>query len=183
MKKIIIISVIALMVLGAILILIVNYNNFSKINDFESCVKSGYPIMESYPRQCKTPDGKTFVEEIKIDDQNKSLNKIYISRNPEQCKVIKFLCEQGRMPFFDDSGCGCELSINQTTNKTLKENYCPPESRKGDVCIELYQPVCGWFDPEKIQCIKYPCAETFSNSCFACMNEEILYWTDGECTT
>lgn len=34
-----------------------------KINSFEECVAAGYPVAESYPRQCMTPD-KTFVEEI-----------------------------------------------------------------------------------------------------------------------
>lgn len=34
------------------------------ISSFEECVKAGLPVMESYPRQCKTPDGKTFVEKI-----------------------------------------------------------------------------------------------------------------------
>ena len=33
------------------------------INDFEECVDAGYPIMESNPRQCETPDGKNFIEE------------------------------------------------------------------------------------------------------------------------
>ncbi len=31
---------------------------------FAECEKAGYPIMESYPRQCRTPEGKTYVEEI-----------------------------------------------------------------------------------------------------------------------
>jgi hypothetical protein len=36
----------------------------SPIDTFEECVAAGNPVMESYPRQCKTPDGKHFVEEI-----------------------------------------------------------------------------------------------------------------------
>ncbi len=31
---------------------------------FEDCAEAGYPVMESYPRQCKTPDGRTYAEEI-----------------------------------------------------------------------------------------------------------------------
>lgn len=31
---------------------------------FEDCEKAGYPVMESYPRQCRTPDGRTYAEEI-----------------------------------------------------------------------------------------------------------------------
>ena len=30
------------------------------ITSFSECAEAGYPIMESYPRRCKTPDGKTF---------------------------------------------------------------------------------------------------------------------------
>lgn len=32
------------------------------IRTFADCVKAGYPVLESAPRQCKTPDGRTFVE-------------------------------------------------------------------------------------------------------------------------
>lgn len=39
--------------------------NQNQINSFEECAKARYPLMESYPRQCKTSDGKTFVEDIK----------------------------------------------------------------------------------------------------------------------
>jgi hypothetical protein len=32
---------------------------------FEDCVAAGFSVMESYPRQCRTDDGVTFIEEIK----------------------------------------------------------------------------------------------------------------------
>ena len=32
------------------------------INSFSACQAAGYPIMESYPRQCSLPNGKFFVE-------------------------------------------------------------------------------------------------------------------------
>jgi hypothetical protein len=34
------------------------------IQSFEECVAAGYPVMESYPRQCRVPGGPTFVEQI-----------------------------------------------------------------------------------------------------------------------
>lgn len=34
------------------------------ITSFEECAAAGYPIMESFPEQCRTPDGKTFVRII-----------------------------------------------------------------------------------------------------------------------
>ena len=38
--------------------------HFSEIDSFEDCVSSGNPVMESHPRQCRTTDGKHFVEKI-----------------------------------------------------------------------------------------------------------------------
>lgn len=36
----------------------------SLIDNFEECLAAGNPVMESYPRQCRTSDRKHFVEEI-----------------------------------------------------------------------------------------------------------------------
>ncbi len=36
---------------------------FPTVLSFNDCAKAGLLIMESYPRQCRTPDGRTFVEE------------------------------------------------------------------------------------------------------------------------
>jgi hypothetical protein len=35
------------------------------IRSFKECVDAGYRVGESYPRQCFTPDGRNFTEEIK----------------------------------------------------------------------------------------------------------------------
>ncbi len=36
----------------------------TSINSFEECARAGYPIAESYPEQCRTPDGRLFVREV-----------------------------------------------------------------------------------------------------------------------
>lgn len=36
----------------------------ANINSFEECVAAGYPIMTSYPGQCRVPGGKSFTENI-----------------------------------------------------------------------------------------------------------------------
>lgn len=41
-------------------------------NDFISCAENGFPVMESYPRQCVTPDGRTFVEALTAEDDVKT---------------------------------------------------------------------------------------------------------------
>ena len=59
-------------------------------------------------------------------------------------------------------------------------NYCSDESRKGLFCAQVYQPVCGWFNSQ-IKCIRYPCAEIYSNSCVACHDGKVDYWIEREC--
>ena len=65
-----------------------------------------------------------------------------------------------------------ELQENRQfwATKITKAIECKPEDRNVDACIEIYQPVCG-----------KPINQTFSNSCFACMDENIVYYTGGEC--
>lgn len=36
------------------------------ISSFEECAAAGNPIMESYPRQCATKDGRSFTEEVVV---------------------------------------------------------------------------------------------------------------------
>lgn len=141
-----------------------------KVDSFDVCVSRGYPVIESYPRQCKTPEGVVFIEEVDIEFE---AERIYVSKDKQQCETIRFLCENGKKPFFDDGGCGCESVIEG-------RKYCDAESREGDFCADYFSPVCGWFG-ENIQCIRYPCAETYSNACFACHDEKVAYFTQGEC--
>ena len=60
------------LVLGILLILALIIFGFDKIrqwfssrgiSSFEECVAAGYPVMESYPRQCAA-GGRTFVEQL-----------------------------------------------------------------------------------------------------------------------
>jgi hypothetical protein len=44
--------------------------NQPEIDSFEDCAAAGYPIMESYPEQCRTPDGRTFVRDISGDSNS-----------------------------------------------------------------------------------------------------------------
>jgi hypothetical protein len=57
-------------VLALVAGLLLSLSNIAKqqrmyaIQSFEECRDAGYPIMESYPEQCATPDGRTFANEI-----------------------------------------------------------------------------------------------------------------------
>jgi hypothetical protein len=41
-----------------------NDGQVTEVNDFLSCSHAGYTILETYPAQCRTPDGQVFVEDI-----------------------------------------------------------------------------------------------------------------------
>jgi hypothetical protein len=61
----------------------------------------------------------------------------------------------------------------------LVVNNCIAAER-GRECPEEYTATCGWFN-QSIKCIKYPCATTYANSCEACNDLKVDYWTQGPC--
>lgn len=50
------------------------------------------------------------------------------------------------------------------------------------MCSDIYNQVCGWYG-ENVRCKAYPCAREFSNSCAACADSIVEYFTDGPCPT
>lgn len=41
------------------------------VNNFEDCIRAGYPSLLSYPGQCNTPDGRHFVQELSEEEKKK----------------------------------------------------------------------------------------------------------------
>ena len=101
----------------------------------------------------------------------------FISRDPDICNSIKIECESSRRPFSNECGCGC---IDRKGSRA-ETTECAPEDRKAGICPLRTEFACGWFDPKKIQCIKAPCAETFKNRCYACLDKRVVAWTPGKC--
>lgn len=54
---------VVLLFLGIVVLFNLNSRSCVGINSFEDCAAAGYPVMESYPRQCRVC-GITFVEEV-----------------------------------------------------------------------------------------------------------------------
>lgn len=63
MKKVIIFIVLIVVVIAT-----VSYaksrNASAEITNFDECIAAGNPMLKSYPAQCKTSDGRTFIQEI-----------------------------------------------------------------------------------------------------------------------
>ncbi len=76
------------------------------VTNFKECAALGYPVMESYPRQCRTPEGDTFTEDIKdqTHEQDRAIKiaeeytknmKPYIEENGRYLKInsiVQFKC-------------------------------------------------------------------------------------------
>ena len=71
--------------------------------------------------------------------------------------------------------------IKAPTETSSEETLCTPGQKQADLCTANYDPVCGWFDPAQIQCIRYPCAATYGNACEACKDEKVKSWSPGDC--
>lgn len=80
------------LLIGLILIVSVLYyawQNFgvkTEITSFEECAEAGYPVMESYPRQCNA-DGMNFVEDIDWREDG-----ISMMREPDTLEESCFGC-------------------------------------------------------------------------------------------
>jgi hypothetical protein len=73
---------------------------------------------------------------------------------------------------------GYNISVQRNDNRELinmkidssTKNYC---TERGDACIKIYAPVCGFKTDGSSQ--------TYGNSCVACSDKDVEYWIDGEC--
>lgn len=71
MKVTLIVGGIIIVILAGILFFAENpKKKLSQITDFSSCAKV-YPVLESYPAICKTPDGRTFTQSLTEEEKKK----------------------------------------------------------------------------------------------------------------
>src|SRR3990167_4396430 len=111
------------------------------ITNFEQCAEAGYPVMESYPRQCRTPDGRNFTEDI--SDVSDTQPDGSISFNG--CAV---------------AGCSGQLCVSAedaseivTTCEFRAEYACYKEAS----CEPQADDKCGWTQmPELKRCLASP---------------------------
>jgi len=76
---------------------------------------------------------------------------------------------------------GTKASTQNALTQTLGNQFaggirpteCSPESRNAEFCIEIFQPVCGQRATGE--------QKTYSNSCFACMDDAVLSYVSGAC--
>ncbi len=101
-----------------------------EVLSFENCVQAGYPVMESYPRQCKTPDGRTYAEEIveKITYNNASADMITIELPTPGAvtgKIFSVIGKARGMWFFEAS---FPIEVLDTNGKVLVQTVAQAQS-------------------------------------------------------
>jgi len=77
-----------------------------QITNFYTCESAGYPVMESYPRQCRAPNGDVFVEEI--------------SEGSKVCEVDSDCLVFGET---GDCNCGC-FNRNALPQEPVGDCFC-----------------------------------------------------------
>ena len=76
------------------------------INSFEACVAAGNPVMESYPAQCMTPGGKSFVQQIS-EVEKRRLTPSTGESGRENEAVCEDVCGDGMCQEVVCLGTGC----------------------------------------------------------------------------
>jgi len=94
---------------------------------------------------------------------------------PKACTQEAKICPDGSS--VGRIGPNCEFPT--CPESKLKINECNA-SQRGQSCEDGYNPVCAWYN-QSIKCVKYPCAGTYANSCEACRDVKVAYWTEGPC--
>lgn len=113
------------------------------ITNFDECAQAGNAIMESYPRQCRTADGRLFVEVLPPGQNPSEIGGGGLSVNG--CAV---------------AGCSGQLCVSadeagdiMTTCEYRAEYSCYREAS----CEPQADGACGWTQtPQLLQCLANP---------------------------
>ena len=63
--------------------------------------------------------GCTPITNTSDNQSNNVTEKLYVSTDTNECMLIKFMCEEGYQPFFDDMGCGCTKQLTNYTQEPV----------------------------------------------------------------
>ena len=129
------------------------------INNFEECVSAGYPVLESYHRQCKTPEGKTFTEDIGNELEKSDLIKVNTPRPNQniqspiviegEARGLWFFEASFPVKLLDGNGNLIATTIAQAQGDWMTEDFVPfeaelhfelPATEKGTLILEKDNP-------------------------------------------
>lgn len=127
---------------------------------FEDCASAGYLIMESHPRQCRAPDGRTYAEELpeKATYTSASEDLIVVEHPVPGAVTGKRVVVNGRargtwffeasfpVELLDKDGRNIATGIAQAEGEWMTENFVPyrvtleaPSSYVGRATLVLHK--------------------------------------------
>ena len=129
------------------------------VTNFDQCVAQGYDVLESYPRQCRTPDGKNFVEDI--GNELEKLDRIMIAMPRPNQSVNSPLAIEGQargtwffegdfpIKIVDENDQEIGLSFARAIGEWMTEDFVlfagviefeTPNTKKGTLILEKDNP-------------------------------------------
>lgn len=138
MNKILVYTILVLGIIGFavyMFILVEPKENEVIINSFEECANAGYAVMESYPRQCNTSDGRNFVEYIGNEFEKLDFIQIDNPRPNQEVKSPLMVFGKARGFWFFETGFfvyllneeGKEIAfgVAQAQDEWMSEDFVP----------------------------------------------------------
>ncbi len=132
---------------------------------FEECEKIAYEYVKSlYPyRELQGQNIRLTGKEIHDCKSCYSFEyrfEVNSQVNPgtRETAKVKFYMEDGKI-----------IETNYSESLIIEKTLCLEKHRKAQVCVEIYEPVCGNNN------------KTYTNGCYACLDEDVIYYTKGEC--
>jgi len=136
-----------------------NVPQVAVVNNFDECLSAGYATEESYPRQCRTPDGRTFVEDIGNELEKTDLVRIATPRPNDTIQSPVKITGEARGFWFNEASfpirvydaAGKELgtAIAEAKSDWMTEEFVPfeatlnfeaPTTAKGTLVLQKDNP-------------------------------------------
>lgn len=105
------------------------------IHSFQECVDAGHPVLESYPAQCRTPNGKSFSEYIGNELEKVDLITVNDPRPNQKISSPLTVSGQARgywffeasfpVKLYDSGGNLLVVAIAQAQGEWMTENFVP----------------------------------------------------------
>jgi hypothetical protein len=106
----------------------------------------GYSCIDNPEDDCIPGKGGSDCGGICVEDACAIADRQYVSKDPEECAAIRFVCDPGYEAFFDECGCGCE----PVARTACGDGSCGPDQ----FCCN---PSCGICAPIGGACIQIVC--------------------------
>lgn len=136
-----------------------------EIRSFDECVKAGYPVMESFPRQCKAPDGRIFVsEKDRFDiglDASCEADSGCVLANSE----LGFACCHAGACESADYSLGKWIAVNRTWYESGRSSYCPDRCGPAPGCDPMARNLNYTAKCISKQCRKVPLSCASDSDC------------------